>query len=33
MLLRELGDRVDSEEIEIAQHSRADGDEIFETPF
>jgi hypothetical protein len=33
ILLRELGDGVDSEEVEIAQHSRSDGDEIFESTF
>ena len=33
ILLRELGDGVDSEEVEIAQHSGSDGDETFETTF
>jgi len=33
ILLRELGDGMDAEEIEIAQHGGSDGNEIFETAF
>jgi len=33
ILLRELRDGLDSEDLEIAEHCRSDGDEVLETTF